>query len=400
MPLNSIPPTTTVEGLRAKEEAARGKLTVDLGLWGGIIPTNLKDLAPLAEAGVCGYKLFLIESGVEEFPCVNEEQMRAAMLEIKAKAPELPVLVHAEACACDAAKALLEAHKGRDEKEYQNYLESRPPVWEEDAIRIALRLAQETQARCHIVHLSAAEALPQFREARAQGRDNVSLETCPHYLTLTADTIPAGATAYKCAPPIRGKDNQKALWAALRDGTIPMIVSDHSPCEPSLKCLESGSFAQSWGGISSLQLGLPLIFSELRAQALDGEDGGEEKGKFDLAKTVHQIHEWMSAAPARFVRFAHRKGGLFPGADADLVAFDPDGAVLVAKEMIQHRHKLTPYLGRSLGAAVRHTFVRGNEVFTATDVAGAPVKFSPQPLGERVYPQSHPKEVARLIDQK
>jgi allantoinase len=361
-------------------------LTLLLALFFFSVPSNLGDLEALSAGGVCGFKCFLIESGVDEFPCVNEDQLRAAMQLIAKKAPTLPVLVHAEACSHHDAEALLESHKHCDKTLYKSYLDSRPANWESDAIRMALRQAEETGARCHVVHLSAAEALPLFREAHAKGLSNISVETCPHYLTLSAESIPAGATAYKCAPPIRDSANQKLLWAALREGTIPMIVSDHSPCEPSLKCLETGNFAQSWGGISSLQLGLPLVFSELKAQA---QEGG---GSFDLAKTVHQIHEWMSAATSRFVHFTHRKGSLAVGMDGDLVAFDPDQPVLVAKEMIQHKHKITPYLGRTLSGAVRYTFVRGIQVYEAME--GGQVKFS-QPLGERIMPAEHPVEKAR-----
>ena len=355
------------------------------------VPSNLKDLPELAAGGVCGFKCFTIESGVDEFPCVNPEQLKAAMEVVVASAPHLPVLVHAEACAAHEHAELTAAASKADPRAYASYLASRPPTFESSAIASAISLAEQTGARMHVVHLSAQEGLPLFEAARARGSGNVSVETCPHYLTLDADTIPAGATAYKCAPPIREKSNQAALWKALRAGTIPMIVSDHSPCEPALKCLETGDFAQSWGGISSLQLGLPLIFSELRAQA---EAAGEA---FDEDKAVLSLHEWMSAAPARFVHFAHRKGSLLVGHDADIVAWDPRGDVLVAKEMIHHRHKLTPYLGRTLRGAVRKTFLRGAVVYAAEE--GQACTFS-APQGARVYPAEHAFEAQRAAEAK
>jgi len=404
MPLNSIPPTTTMDGLRAKEKAAEGKISVDLGLWGGIVPTNLNSLADLAAAGVCGFKCFLIESGVDEFPCVSEEQLQAAMTEVAAKCPSLPVLVHAEACAHDHKPPQVD-----DPTLYKGYLESRPPSFETDAIQMAIEVSAKTGARLHVVHLSAADAIPLFEEAKKRGLKQVSTETCPHYLTLDADSIPAGATAYKCAPPIREKSNQALLWHALKNGTIPMIVSDHSPCEPALKKPEIGDFQAAWGGISSLQLGLPLIFTELKAQydaeAAEKKNGGEDASSSSsdsdtaaLARIVSQIQEWMSAAPARFVHFDHRKGSLAEGMDADLVVWDPDATVLVQQSMIQHRHKLTPYLGRTLYGAVRRTFVRGQLVF-AQDGEGQAIQWADAPRGQRVYPKGASQAQAKINPQ-
>lgn len=342
---------------------------------------------------MCGWKCFCIESGVDEFPCVSEAQLKAAMELIAARHPTMPVLVHAEACSAHDHAALTASQAGNDPRQYKSYLESRPPSFESDAISMAIRLAEETKARMHVVHLSAQEGLPLFAAAHARGSAHVSVETCPHYLTLSAESIPAGATAYKCAPPIRELSNQKKLWEGLRAGTISMIVSDHSPCEPALKKLETGDFAQSWGGISSLQLGLPLIFSELRAQQLES---GASDSSFDLAASVHSIVHWMCLSPARFVNFAHRKGSLSVGFDGDLVAWDPDAEVLVHESMIQHRHKVTPYIGRTLRGLVRLTVLRGKAVYEAAE--GKPCTFA-TPSGERRLPASHHSEAKRAKEQ-
>lgn len=322
----------------------------------------------------------MIESGVDEFPCVSEDELRAAMQEVKRECPSLAVLCHAEQCASHAVPEV-----NGEPHEYCTYLHSRPPRFETDAISTAIRLAEETGARTHIVHLSAAEGVPLFADAKAKGLTNVSVETCPHYLTLDADSIPSGATAFKCAPPIRGRDNQAALWSALRDGTIPMIVSDHSPCEPSLKLLETGNFNKAWGGISSLQLGLPLVFTELRHQALQS---GESDEQF-LGRIVRELNQWMSVAPAKFVNFNHRKGRLAVGMDGDLVCFSPETSVLVEQSMIQHKHKLTPYLGRTLYGAVNRTILRGTTVYVRRENE-AP--FFHSPIGQRVKPSTHPDE--------
>jgi allantoinase len=402
MPLNSIPPTTTLEGLRAKEAAAVGKLSVDLGLWGGIIPTNLADLKELAAGGVCGFKCFMIESGVDEFPCVTTEQLEAAMTEVVKSCPSLPVLCHAEACAHDHSGHSHEKDAApADERAYSTYMHSRPETFETDAITTAIRLSEKTGARTHVVHLSAAQGVPLFRDAKKRGLKQVSVETCPHYLTLDAESIPSGATAFKCAPPIRSKSNQSSLWAGLFDGTIPMIVSDHSPCEPSLKHLEEGDFGKAWGGISSLQLGLPLIFSELRSQALSS---GESSSVF-LPRILRQLHQWMSRATSEFVGFHHRKGAIRVGWDGDVTIWQPETPFLVEKSMIQHRHKVTPYLGRTLYGCVVKTVVRGRIVFenhlpesspsSSSSGTSSGVTFLSPPIGERVRPGSHAVEVER-----
>jgi allantoinase len=332
MPLNSVPATTSVEGLRAKIEAAREQCWVDVGFWGGVVPGNTPQLEPLLAAGVLGFKCFLTHSGVEEFPNVTESDLRQAMPEL-ARIGAL-LLIHAELPAwlgaVDDSPAV-----------YSNYLSSRPRESENEAIALMIRLSQTFGARIHIVHLSSADALPMLRHARAAGLP-VSVETCPHYLTLSAEDIPDGATEFKCAPPIRERENNERLWAALDEGVIDMVVTDHSPCPPEMK---SGDFASAWGGIASLQLSLGIMWSHRPGQ---------------------KLVQWMSAAPARLAGLAHRKGAIAPGFDADLVVWNPNAA---AAEL-HHRHKLTPYHPQG---AVEATFLRGQKIYERGSFASAPL---------------------------
>jgi allantoinase len=338
---------------------------------GGIVPTNHGELATMAEEGICGFKCFLIDSGVEEFPCVNKGELQRAMEILVQNSNNLPVLVHAEQCnthehghAPDSdhfcAKLI------NQPRNYENYLQSRPEKFEEDAIESAISLATITGCRTHIVHLSAATAIKQFEAARVQNLSQITVETCPHYLTLDAQTIPEGATQFKCAPPIRDKANQADLWAALHQNVINFIVSDHSPCEPKRKLLAEGNFHGSWGGISSLQLALPLIFTELKQQS--EEKGAENNGKPDnsenqLGIIVNQINQWMSYRPAQFVQFLHRKGSLEVGKDADLCIWNPSQTIEIQPQALYFKHKVTPYMGKVLYGKVERSFVRGNQVY-------------------------------------
>jgi len=345
MPLNSVPPTTSLRGFEEKRAAARGKCHVDVGFWGGVVPGNLGDLQPMTEAGVLGFKCFLIESGVDEFRHVGERELRPAMAELaKLRAP---LLVHAEVPGpIEAAQAeeRARAAQGRasDPRRYASYLASRPRAAENDAIALAARLCRETGARTHIVHHSSSDAVALLRAARGEGLP-LSAETCPHYLRFAAEEVPDGATQFKCAPPIRERDNREALWNALREGVIGMIASDHSPCAPALKGLEAGAFDAAWGGVAGLQLALPVTWTEASRRGF---------GLLDLVR-------WLCEEPARLAGLSRRKGGLHAGADADLCIFEPEEQFTVTPELILHRHKLTPYLGASLRGAVRTTFVRG-----------------------------------------
>ncbi|CAN5530315.1 allantoinase AllB [soil metagenome] len=350
MPLNSIPATSTVAGLRAKREAAAGQCWVDVGFWGGLVPGNNVEIGPLLAAGARGFKCFLVPSGVEEFPHVSEHDLRKALPELAARGAVL--LVHAELPGPLEAAG---ADASIDPRSYAAYLRSRPPEAEVEAIRLLIRLCREFGARIHIVHLSAAEALPLLREARANGLP-ITVESCPHYLHFAAEEIPDGATQYKCAPPIRERANRERLWEALAEGLIDLVVSDHSPCPPALKAPDSGDFERAWGGISSLQLGLSLVWR-----------GARERGY-----PLERLAEWMSRAPARLARLEHRKGAIAVGRDADLVVWSPETDFVVEPAALHHRHKLTPYAGARLPGVVEMTFLRGEKIYDRGEFASHP----------------------------
>jgi allantoinase len=328
MPLNSLPPTVDVAALQTKRAAAAGQCAVDVGFWGGAIPGNAGELVKLHAEGVFGVKCFLLDSGVPEFPPLDGDGLRAA-LEAVAEYDGL-LIAHAE----DG-----DAVRPAAGRRYTDFVASRPPAAEDGAIATLLRLARETGARVHVVHLSAASALPQLAAARAEGL-RVSVETCPHYLALTAEEVPDGDTRFKCCPPVREAANRDALWQGLADGVIDMVVSDHSPSPASLKHLDTGDFGTAWGGIASLQVGLPVVWTEARRRG------------HGLADVV----EWMAHAPAARVGLA-RKGRITAGADADLVVFAPDAPYTVGE--LHHRHAVTPYAGRELSGVVRQTWLRG-----------------------------------------
>ncbi len=334
MPLNSVPPTTDVAALDAKRQAAAGQCAVDLGFWGGAVPANAADRPALHEAGVFGFKCFLVDSGVPEFPPLDGAGLEAAMRQV-AELNSL-LVVHAE----DAAR--ISAAQGPSGADYAGFLRSRPPAAEVAAIAAVVRLAGLTGARVHVLHLSSADPVPLLASAQADGV-RISVETCPHYLTLTAEQVGAGHTEFKCCPPIRGVHNRERLWEGLEAGVIGCVVSDHSPCPPELKELGSGDFAAAWGGISSVQLGLPVIWTHAR-----------ERG-FGLADVIR----WMSASPAALAGLAGRKGAIAVGHDADLVAFAPDECFVVEPDRLLTRHRLTPYAGQELSGVVRRTWLRG-----------------------------------------
>jgi allantoinase len=341
MPLNSIPPTTTREAFAAKRSAAKGQCAVDVGFWGGVVPGNQRELAGLVADGVRGFKCFLVDSGVAEFGWVGENELAPAMQILAAL--DRPLLVHAElAGPIDAATAEL---AGADPHRYATYLASRPPAAEEQAIALVTRLCRATRARTHVVHHSAASALGLLREARAEGLP-LSAETCPHYLHFTAEEIRDGATAFKCAPPIRDAANRELLWRALAEGVLDLVASDHSPCSPSLKAIEAGDFVQAWGGVSGLQLALPVVWTEASRRG----------------HSLADVARWMCVGPARLAGLASTKGAIAPGHDADLVVFADDEPQTVTASIVQHRHKVTPYLGETLRGAVHATYLRGQKI--------------------------------------
>jgi allantoinase len=346
MPLNSIPATTTADALAAKRHAAAGRCHVDVGFWGGVVPGNSGELEGLAQAGVLGFKAFLCPSGVDEFQHVTLDDLRVA-LPILSRL-DLPLLVHAE------LPDRLATPFG-DPRRYATWLASRPPVAEQAAIDLLIGLARESRARVHIVHLSSPAALRSIVAARDAGVA-VTVETCPHYLTFASEEIPDGATAFKCAPPIRTAADRDALWAGLESGAIDLVATDHSPAPPDLKHLDDGDFVKAWGGIASLQLSLPAVWTGARGRG----------------RTVDRLAEWLSAAPARLAGLSESKGRIAVGHDADLVIWDPDAAFHVEAGRLRHRHATTPYDRRHLYGRVHSTILRGHVVFDGGEIRGDP----------------------------
>ncbi|MCA1637179.1 MAG: allantoinase AllB [Acidobacteria bacterium] len=352
MPLNSIPPTTTLDGFTAKLAAAQGQCRIDVAFWGGVIPGNTGELKPLLDAGVRGFKCFLIHSGVDEFPHVTESNLLEAMPELARLNSVL--LVHAELP--EPIENAAEELKDANAQDYQTFLKSRPRESENEAVALMIRLCRETGARVHIVHHSSSDVLPLLQAAKAEGLP-LTVETCPHYLTFAAEEIPDGATHFKCCPPVRERENRERLWAALADGTIDMIVSDHSPCTPNLKLLETGDFLDAWGGIAALQFSLPAIWTQL------------QKRGFGL----RELTRWMSAAPAKLAGLDKRKGHLAVSYDADIVIFQPEKKFKVVPEIIEFKNKLTPYSGMNLRGVVEATYVRGAKVYESGQFSANPI---------------------------
>ena len=351
MPLNCLPATTTVAALEAKREAARRKCRVDWSAWGGVVSDNQEHIEALGAAGVRGFKCFLIHPGIDGFTMVMEQELRAALPHVARTG--LPLLVHAELPGpVDAAMRRL---AGADWSRYSTYLQSRPDEAELSAIRLVLSLCREYGFRLHIVHLSTSRALDELRAARLEGLP-VSVETCPHYLHLASESIPDGATLFKCAPPIRSRENCDELWQGLREGVIDLVATDHSPCPPVMKRLEERDFRTAWGGISSLSVALPVMWTEASRRS------------FTLADIVC----WMAEDTARLAGCHARKGRIAEGYDADLVVFDPDAEFSVTTDQLHYRHPLSPYLGERLRGVVKATYLRGSCVFAERKFPGEP----------------------------
>ena len=346
MPLNCLPETTTVAALEAKRNAAAGQCRVDWAPWGGLTGNNQAHIVPLAEAGVSGFKCFLVDPGCPGLTMISEQELETA-LPVLARTG-LPLLVHAE-----LAKYLKPGSDTDDWLQYSTYLRSRPDESELAAIRMLIRLCRKYSFRLHIVHLATALALEELAKARDEGLP-ITVETCPHYLHFFAEEIPAGGTLHKCAPPIRSRANREALWRGLRDGVIDLIATDHSPCPPSMK---AGSFRQAWGGIASLSVALPVIWTEMRERGLPLEN----------------LARWMAAQPARLAGLEERKGSLAAGYDADLVVFDPDAQFTLGTEDLHYRHLVSPYLGENLYGKVRATFLRGTPVYKQGSFPDPPI---------------------------
>jgi allantoinase len=357
MPLNCVPETTDVQALEAKRAASRGNAFVDWAAWGGVVRGNADSIEPLSRAGVPGFKCFLIHSGIDGFAWVDEADLRLALAKLRGIG--LPLLAHAEiAGPVDAATQQLN-ETGADWRRYSTFLASRPDSAEVDAIALLIRLAEEFQTPVHIVHLSSAQALPTLAAARARGVP-VTVETCAQYLWFAAEDIPDGATEFKCAPPIRDTANREKLWKALEQGQIDMVTTDHSPCPPEMKHREAGRFDEAWGGISSLGLALPVMWTAMLQRGLKLERVGQS----------------MASAPAQLAGLAGRKGAIAPGVDADFSVFDPEASWTVTPDDLHFRDKLSPYLGAKLRGRVIETWLRGERIFRAG-------KFSDQPRGRQ-----------------
>ncbi|MFD7164598.1 allantoinase AllB [Streptomyces violascens] len=333
MPLNSLPPTTTVENLRVKQEVAASKAHIDTGFWGGALPDNVKDLKPLHEAGVFGFKAFLSPSGVEEFPELDQKQLERSLAEIAGFGGLM--IIHAE----DPHE--LDAAPHLTGPKYADYLATRPRVSENTAIEGLIKAAKRVGARVHVLHLSSSDALPLIAAAKREGV-KLTVETCPHYLTLTAEEVPDGASEFKCCPPIREDANRDLLWDALADGTIDCIVTDHSPSTADLK---TADFATAWGGISGLQLSLPAVWTEARKRGY----------------TLEDVVRWMSTATANLVGLT-QKGAIEAGRDADFAVLAPDETFTVDPAELQHRNRVTAYAGKTLHGVVKSTWLRGERI--------------------------------------
>jgi allantoinase len=344
MPLNSVPPTIDAGALAIKRAAAEGRCHVDVGFWGGAVPGNAPRLRGLHDGGVFGFKCFLLPSGVEEFPPLSAPELEHALIELR------PVdgltIVHAE------DPGVIDRASSPDGRSYAGFLASRPPAAENTAIARVVELARSTGARVHILHLSSAEALEVIGRARGEGV-RITVETCPHYLTFTAEEVPDGATQYKCCPPIRAAANRERLWQGLADGLIDAVVSDHSPCTAELKRLDAGDFGAAWGGISSLQLGLPAVWTQAGARGF----------------TLADVARWMAERPAEIVGL-RRKGRIAPGYDADFCVFAPGAAQVVDPAALHHKNPITPYGGATLTGTVRSAWLRGRPIDLAAEPPG------------------------------
>ncbi|HEY2158516.1 MAG TPA: allantoinase AllB [Isosphaeraceae bacterium] len=376
MPLNSDPVTTRPAALAAKREAAAGRLRVDCGFYGGLIPGNADQIEPLVDAGVMGFKAFLCHSGIDEFPNVTETDLRAATPVLARLG--LPLLVHAELVPPGAT-----GMDPADARSYAAWLASRPAAWEVDAIRLLIGLCRETRCRVHVVHLATGDALPMIAAARAEGLP-LTVETCPHYLAFEAEQIGDGDTRFKCAPPIRGAEDRNRLWQGLRDGLIDTIGTDHSPAPAELKRLDTGDLARAWGGIASLQLALPAVWAEARRRAF----------------TLDDVVRWMSRRPAHLVGLECHKGAIAPGFDADFAVFDPDAEFDVEASALHHRHPVTPYEGRTLRGRVVATYLRGREIAREGVIEAEPAGRAlvrPSPRLDRLNGLPEPDARAELL---
>lgn len=340
MPLNSSPVTITAKTFNDKIEASKGKLYCNCGFWGGIVPANADKLEELINAGVLGIKAFLTHSGIDEFPNVTWEDLRKGLATMAKH--NIPLLAHAE---------IDEHHEGithfeNNPSDYMAYLNSRPKAWEDKAVEMMIALCEEFKSPIHIVHLSSADSLKQIKDARDKALP-LTVETCPQYLYFCAEEIPDGNTLFKCAPPIREKENNEKLWEAIKTGLIDFVVTDHSPATPDLKKIDSGNLKEAWGGIASIQFSLPVVWTAGQKRNLE----------------LNKLASLMSANVAKFIGFGNTKGQLKIGYDADIVVWNPEENFTVKSNDIHYRHKISPYVGEKLKGVVKQTYIGGKKVF-------------------------------------
>lgn len=344
MPLNASPVTTTVKAFDQKLAAAKKNLHTNCGFWGGLVSGNEAEIEPLIERGVHGFKAFLTHSGIDEFPNATEEDLRKAMPLIAKH--NLPLLVHCELENVKRETANVRKLTPHDGRSYKAYMASRPKQWEDEAIALMIRLCEEYNCPVHIVHLSSADSIEQIQRAKGKGLP-LTVETAQHYLAFCAEEISNGATAFKCAPPIRERANNERLWQALKDGVIDFVATDHSPSTPGLKELESGDFTKAWGGIASIQFALPALWTAAKGRGFTPSD----------------ICRWLSGNPSKLIRQQNKKGRIAEGFDADLIVWNPDESFTVTEEIILHKHKVTPYLNNELFGLVKQTYLSGTKVY-------------------------------------
>lgn len=348
MPLNSIPPTTTLDGFYTKLDSARDKCWTDVAFWGGVVPGNQAEIKPMVNAGVKGFKCFLVHSGVDEFPSVTESDVRLAMEQMQGT--DAVFLFHAEVEIPQESD-----NTSKDPSKYSTFLQSRPEAMENQAIELVIKLCKEYRVPCHIVHLSSASALPMIRKAREEGVP-LTIETTHHYLSLQAENVPDGATQFKCCPPVRDGKNQEALWDALKSRDIDLVISDHSPCTEDLKLMDRGDFMAAWGGIAGVQYGLSIFWSHACNRG------------FSLPDVARVLCE----EPAKLSRLSHRKGKIAVGMDADFVLWAPDEPIVIDQKITRHKNKVTPYHNMTLHGVVHKTILRGNVVYERDRVCDNP----------------------------
>ena len=339
MPLNSTPVTTTAQAFNQKIAAAKNQLHTNVGFWGGVVPGNENEIEGLIKCGVLGFKAFLTHSGIDDFANVIEADLVKVMPIISRHG--LPLLVH-----CELTDSINRVN--HNNRSYANYLASRPAFWEDDAIALMIRLCEQFNCRVHIVHVSSASSIIQIEQAKQKGLP-LTAETAQHYLYFCAEEIKDGQTQFKCAPPIRNKANNNQLWKALQNGILNFVATDHSPATPDLKEITSGNFLKAWGGIASLQIALPVLWTAAKQRNIG----------------VEHIAKWLSENPAKLIGLEHKKGRIEKGYDADLVIWNPDESFTVTEQMILHKHKITPYLGEQLYGTVHSTYLGGMVVYHA-----------------------------------